>query len=363
MRELLPQAEKVAALLIARKETVAVAESSAGGLIAAALLAVPGASAYFLGGAVLYTRKAWHALREFTDEEFGGARPATEANALVARAHHTRAVRGRLGHRRNGRRRADGRTLRQSGGNGLPRDCRPHRTHVHDSDRQQRSRCQYARVRGWRAGVAGAGPRTKVTAHAPRFLSRLRTARAPAACCAAYSPANVAHAQAGAWKPEKNIEIVVGLTAGSSQDRGARAIQSIAQAKSLLGVTSSVVNRVGGGGNVAWSYLAQHAGDAHWLQIASPTILTNYIIGTSQSTYTHYTPLALLGNQYIGLAVRADSRLKTARDVVERLRADPSSISFGINSLGSYLHLVGALTARAAGIDPKKLKLVVFQGG
>ena len=53
----MPHAEKVAALLKQRKETVAVAESSAGGLIAAALLAVPGASAYFLGGAVLYTRR------------------------------------------------------------------------------------------------------------------------------------------------------------------------------------------------------------------------------------------------------------------------------------------------------------------
>jgi nicotinamide-nucleotide amidase len=83
MRELLPQAEKIAALLITRKETIAVAESSAGGLIAAALLAVPGASAYFLGGAVLYTRKSWHALRDFDDAEFGGARPATEANALA----------------------------------------------------------------------------------------------------------------------------------------------------------------------------------------------------------------------------------------------------------------------------------------
>ena len=83
MRELLPAAEKVAALLISRKETVAIAESSAGGLIAAALLAVPGASAYFLGGAVVYTRKSWHALRDFSDEEFAGTRPATEANALI----------------------------------------------------------------------------------------------------------------------------------------------------------------------------------------------------------------------------------------------------------------------------------------
>ena len=179
--------------------------------------------------------------------------------------------------------------------------------------------------------------------------------------CGAFA-AGAAHAQAGAWKPEKNIEIVVGLTAGSSQDRGARAIQHVAQSKALWNVTSTVVNRVGGG-NVAWSYLAQHSADAHWLQIASPTILTNYIIGTAQFTYTDYTPLALLGNQYIGLAVRPDSPLKTARDLVERLRSDPAAVTIGINSLGSYLHIVCALTARAAGVDPKKLKLVIFQGG
>ena len=83
MRELLPHAEKVAALLIVRKETVAIAESSAGGLISAALLAVPGASAYFMGGTVLYTRASWHALKDFRDELFTGTRPATEANALV----------------------------------------------------------------------------------------------------------------------------------------------------------------------------------------------------------------------------------------------------------------------------------------
>ena len=83
MRELLPHAERVAALLKARKETVAVAESSAGGLITAALLAVPGASAYCLGGTVIYTRQAWRALRDFSDELLGGVRPATEAHALI----------------------------------------------------------------------------------------------------------------------------------------------------------------------------------------------------------------------------------------------------------------------------------------
>src|SRR3954471_3464854 len=83
MRELLPHAERVAALLRQRKETVAVAESSAGGLITASLLAVPGASEYCIGGTVIYTRQAWRALRDFNEELLGEFRSATEGHAVV----------------------------------------------------------------------------------------------------------------------------------------------------------------------------------------------------------------------------------------------------------------------------------------
>lgn len=83
MNTLLPLAEKIAARLIARKETIAVAESSTGGLVSAALLAVPGASAYFLGGAVVYTRSARGALLGISDAEMQGLRPATEAYSLL----------------------------------------------------------------------------------------------------------------------------------------------------------------------------------------------------------------------------------------------------------------------------------------
>ena len=86
MNELVPIAEKVAAALIARKATIAVAESSTGGLIAAALLAVPGASAYFLGGAVVYTRQSRRLLLGIPDSALEGMRPATEIYAsLLAR--------------------------------------------------------------------------------------------------------------------------------------------------------------------------------------------------------------------------------------------------------------------------------------
>jgi nicotinamide-nucleotide amidase len=83
MRQLLVVSERVAALLTQRKETVAVAESAAGGLITAALLAVPGASAYCLGGVVIYTRQAWEAVRDFEEGLLEGYRSATEHNALI----------------------------------------------------------------------------------------------------------------------------------------------------------------------------------------------------------------------------------------------------------------------------------------
>jgi nicotinamide-nucleotide amidase len=86
MQDLLPIAEKIAACLIERRETVAIAESSTGGLIASALLAVPGASAYFVGGAIVYTKTSRAALLGIGDADMQGLRPATEAYAsLLAR--------------------------------------------------------------------------------------------------------------------------------------------------------------------------------------------------------------------------------------------------------------------------------------
>ena len=83
MDTLLPLAGRVAALLKSRKETIAVAESSAGGLLAASLLAVPGASAYFLGGAVVYTLKARTLLMGISDADMQGMRSSSEPYAML----------------------------------------------------------------------------------------------------------------------------------------------------------------------------------------------------------------------------------------------------------------------------------------
>jgi nicotinamide-nucleotide amidase len=96
IQELLPQAERIAALLKARNETLSIAESSTAGLISAAMLAVAGASAYFIGGAVVYTRLSRTELLQVTDEDFArlsGITPSTEPYAML----FARKIKERLG--------------------------------------------------------------------------------------------------------------------------------------------------------------------------------------------------------------------------------------------------------------------------
>lgn len=93
MQVLLPKAERLGALLKARQETVGVAESSSGGLVSAALLSVPGASAYFQGGAVVYTQGARAALLFVTPDQMQGIRSASKPYALLL----ARTMRERLG--------------------------------------------------------------------------------------------------------------------------------------------------------------------------------------------------------------------------------------------------------------------------
>ena len=155
---------------------------------------------------------------------------------------------------------------------------------------------------------------------------------------------------------------MVGHTAGSSQDRTGRVLQKIWQDTNALGVTSTVVNREGGGGQLAWTFTSQHPGDAHYLQVASPTVITAQVTGQSRFTFADFTPLALLGSQYLAAAVAAGSPIASGRDLIERLKRDPYTLSLGVNSAGSALHIMAGLLVRAAGGDPKKAKIPVFQG-
>ena len=170
------------------------------------------------------------------------------------------------------------------------------------------------------------------------------------------------HAQA--WKPSKPIELVIGTSPGGPQDRMGRAIQRIIQEKKLIDVPVNVVNRPGGGGAIAMTYLNTHAGDAHYVAVNAITTLTNYITGKTSQGPADFTPLAIMGVEYVALFVRADSPMKSGKDLVDRLRKDPASMSFGVGTaLGNATHLSFALAMRTAGVDIRKLRTVVFNSG
>ncbi len=169
-------------------------------------------------------------------------------------------------------------------------------------------------------------------------------------------------ADAQGWRPEKNVEIVLGVGPGGGVDTAARLIQKLWQDKGVMNVPSAIANKVGGGGAVAWTYLNQHAGNAHFIAFITPALITNYIGGRSPLSHADVSAIAHLGSEYLLFAVKADSPIRSGRDLTERLKKDSSSLSVAVGStLGGVLHLTMAQVTRAAGGDAKKIKAVVLK--
>lgn len=165
------------------------------------------------------------------------------------------------------------------------------------------------------------------------------------------------------WKPAKNVDIVVASGAGGSSDRTARVVQRLLQANPAF-PSISVTNRPGGGGTVAWTFLAQQPGDPHFIATFSPTMLTNQILGIGKLSYQDFTPLSILLREYVIVTVNAESPITNAKALVERLRKDPTSVSFAFSAApGNHNHVLLGMIMKAAGADPKKAKVVIQKSG
>lgn len=174
-----------------------------------------------------------------------------------------------------------------------------------------------------------------------------------------------AAAVAGAqgWSPQKNVELVVPNPPGGSNDKTARTVERIWTMNKVLSSTLTVVNKAGGGGSIAYTYVQQHAGDPHYLVVAGPALLTNHITGASKLHHTDLTPVASLFNDYTVFAVNADSPIKTGKDLVARLRQDPKSVTIGFSPLlGSHNHIAAGLLMKAIGGNARDLKVVAYKG-
>jgi putative tricarboxylic transport membrane protein len=187
--------------------------------------------------------------------------------------------------------------------------------------------------------------------------SLISIAAGAALICAAGS------AGAQAWSPQRNVEIVVGSAPGGSNDKTGRTVEKILNEKRLVPTTLTVNNKPGGGGNISLTYVSQKVGDAHYLAVATPSLLTNHIVGQSVLNYTDFTPVASLFNDYIVFAVNPDSGIKSGRDLADRLKKDPKSISVGFaTALGSHNHIGAGLLMKAIGGEAKALKAIAFKG-
>ena len=180
-------------------------------------------------------------------------------------------------------------------------------------------------------------------------------------CVSLALTATAAHAQT--WSPQKNVEIVVGSAPGGSNDKTARTVERILTQMKLVPTSITVNNRPGGGSNIAFGYVHQHAGDPHYLMVGTPSLLTNHITGLSKLHYNDYTPIASLFNDYVVFAVNAASPVRNGRDLAERLKKDPKSLSIGFATvLGSHNHIAAGLLMKAIGGNARDLKVIAHKG-
>jgi len=172
-----------------------------------------------------------------------------------------------------------------------------------------------------------------------------------------------AGATAQAWSPQRNVEIVVGSAPGGSNDKTARQVERILVEKRIVSAPLTVVNKPGGGSTIAFNYVSQHAGDAHYLMVGTTALLFNHIVGNSKLSYQDFTPIASLFNDYVVFAVNVESPIKTGMDLIARLKKDPKSVAIGFaTALGSHNHVAAGLLVKALGGNARELKAVAFKG-
>lgn len=168
-------------------------------------------------------------------------------------------------------------------------------------------------------------------------------------------------AQETGWKPETPVEVVVGVGPGGANDRTARDIERFLKDGGFTPAGSIVSNKPGGGHSVALAYTLAHPGEATVLQVVGGVMLSNNILGRSPISYDQFTPIGTLFDEQMVFAVGANSSIKTAQDLVEKLKQDPGSVSFSISTgIGTTNHISVLLLAKQLGLDVNKIKAVSF---
>ncbi|WP_068776447.1 tripartite tricarboxylate transporter substrate binding protein [Paenibacillus sp. FJAT-26967] len=187
------------------------------------------------------------------------------------------------------------------------------------------------------------------------------------ACGSGESKPSAAGAAGESKYPEKPLVVVAPSGAGGGWDKTARSVAKVLGEAKLVEQPMTVENKPGGGGVVFMAqYATQDKKNDYRLFVNSPPILINNLKkeGNSPYGYKDTTPLAQLTKDYGALVVPADSKYKDLKSVLDALKANPDTVIVaGGSAPGSMDHLVAVLPAYKAGIDPKKVKYVSYDGG
>jgi putative tricarboxylic transport membrane protein len=166
-------------------------------------------------------------------------------------------------------------------------------------------------------------------------------------------------APAQGWKPERPVELIVDCTPGCGPDSMVRLMQRVFQSNRYFDAPITIQNKSGGA--LARTHMKQFDGNGHYLYHAGQGVLGSHALG--RGAYTDLTPVAMLFGEHIGVAVKADSPIKSGRDLIERLKKDPLALSFGLSGIGSAQHQAVAVALNVAGVDIRKSRNVTFNSG
>lgn len=170
-------------------------------------------------------------------------------------------------------------------------------------------------------------------------------------------------ARSADWSPTQTVEFVVPAGAGGALDQVGREVQQFFIKNQNLKTQMIVVNKGGANGKIAFDFLKQKTGDPHYLTINTTGYMSNYLIGNLDILpHREMTPIAILQDEFLVLAVRADSPLKDFSEVIQKLKNDPTSLRIAVaTSIGNHIHVGTAKVLKVAGVDITKIVVVPFR--
>ncbi len=177
-----------------------------------------------------------------------------------------------------------------------------------------------------------------------------------------FTGAAVRAAEPTGWHPQGAVEFVVGSGPGGENDRLARSIQHVLTEAHLVD-SVIVLNKPGAGQIIAMNYLAGKPGDANKIGLVSGSFI-NSVARQGSNLYKQLIPIEKIVDSYQVYVTGSESRYKTMKDVADRLREAPGSVTFAVPvGIGSPGHLSAVKLAKALGAPPSKLITVVFTSG